>query len=77
MVTRRGDLTYNAGFLAWLRKKCLISNQHFTALLWFRNMVPSYGSIISQLSLLASHKTILGQLKAPLNYTYCNLVVKF
>ena len=47
-MIRRGDVTNIAWVFERLEKKCLISNQHFTALL--------IASVISQLSVLASHK---------------------
>ena len=47
---RRGDVTDIARGFARLEIKCLISNQHFTARC-------KCGSVISQLRVLASHKT--------------------
>ena len=65
-MIRRDDVTDIAWVLVRLEMKCLVSNQHFTVLLIW--------SVISQLSILANHKQILGQwLRAPWNYTCCNL----
>ena len=52
MIIRRGRVTDIPWFLAGLEIKCLISIQHFTRF--------TYGSDISQLRVLASHKTSLG-----------------
>ena len=48
-MIRRGGVTYIAWVFARLEIKCLISNQHFTHC--------KYGLVISQLRVLASHKT--------------------
>ena len=52
MVIRRGGVTDVPRFLARLEIKCLITFKHFTRF--------NYGSAISQLTVLASHKTSLG-----------------
>ena len=50
MVIRRGDVTDIAWVFARLEMKCFITNQYFTAA----------ASVLSQLSVLGSHKQIWG-----------------
>ena len=51
-MIRRGGVTDVSWILARLEIKCLISIQHFTAC--------NYGSVISQLRVLANHTGSLG-----------------
>ena len=52
MVIRRGDVTDITRIFARLEMRCLITNQHIIALLM--------DSVISQLGILGSHKTMWG-----------------
>ena len=52
-MIRRGDIRDIALVFAWLEMKCLITNQRETTLI-------IYVSVLSQLSVLVSHKPNLG-----------------